>query len=116
MVKQRDFGASNLLELNGDRFFIDDKGEFEVVFKVSRVAETLETPHGISYSLVLLDAKGKRVVCFDNAHATSSGSGPGKKRSAQYDHKHIGDRVTPYEFKDALTLLQDFWKEIDKRI
>jgi hypothetical protein len=30
--------------------------------------------------------------------------------------KHIENRITPYVFKDALTLLQDFWKEVDKRI
>jgi len=87
-----------------------------VVFKITRVAKSLERPHGIKYSLVLLNAKGERVVGFDNAHAASQGSGPGKKRSKQHDHKHIGNRVVTYEFKDALTLIEDFWKEIDKRL
>jgi len=116
MVKQKDFGADNLLQLNGDRYFIDDAGDFEVIFKVFHVTQTSEIPHGLSYSLVLLNAKGDRVVCFDNAHAASSGSGSGKTRPLQYDHKHTGGRVTPYVFKDALTLLQDFWMEVDKRI
>jgi len=116
MTKKRDFGLENLLALNGDRYFVDEKGEFEVIFKVKCVALKPETPHGLKYSLVLLNAKGERVVGFDNAHVARQGSGPGKKRSLQLDHKHIGNRVTPYDFKDALTLLQDFWKEVDKRI
>ncbi len=116
MTKKRDVGQENLLDLNGDRYFVDEKGEFEVVFKIKCVAVKPKTPHGLKYSLVLLNAKGERVVGFDNAHGTHHGSGPSKKRSAQNDHKHIGNRVTPYEFRDALTLLQDFWKEVDKRI
>lgn len=116
MTKERDFGLENLLALNGDRYFVDEKGAFEVIFKVNRVSVRPETPHGLKYSLALLNAKGERIVCFDNAHVASQGSGPGKKRSVQLDHKHIGNRLTPYEFRDALTLLQDFWKEVDKRI
>ena len=116
MTKNRDFGLENLLALNGDRYFVDEKGEFEVIFKIKRVAVRPETPHGLKYSLVLLEAKGKRVVGFDNAHVMNQGSGPGKKRSVQLDHKHIGNRVTPYEYRDALRLLQDFWKAVDKRI
>lgn len=80
---------------NGDRYFIDGKGDLEVIFKASRVAKTPERPHGLKYSLVLLNAKGDRVVCFDNAHAVRGGSGPGKRNSEQFDHKHIGNRVTP---------------------
>ena len=29
MAKKKDFGFDNLLALNGDRYFIDDKGEFD---------------------------------------------------------------------------------------
>ena len=116
MAKKVDFGIDNLLALNGDRYFIDDKGEFEAVFKVVRVEKSPNRPSGIKYSLVLLNSKGKRVVGFDNAHGVDRGSGPGKKRSKQHDHKHVGSRVVSYEFKDALTLIEDFWKEVDKRI
>ena len=116
MTKQDNIRAENLLDLDGDRYFIDERGEFEVIFNVSRVAITKEIPHGLSYSLVLLNAKGNREVCFDNAHAISTGSGPGKRKSVHHDHKHLGKRTTPYEFKDAPTLLSDFWKEVDKRL
>jgi len=111
-----DFGVENLLALDGDRYFLDDRGELEVIFRVSRIHVAPEVPHGLKYSLVLLNAKGERLVGFDNAHAVDEGSGPGKKRAERYDHKHVGSRVSPYEFKDAFTLLQDFWQEVDKLV
>ncbi len=116
MAGKKDLGIENLLAQNGDRYFVDDKGELEVIFKVTRVAVSPEIPHGLKYALVLLNAKGERVVCFDNSHTVSEGSGPGKRRSKQYDHKHIGNKVTSYKFKDAFTLVADFWAEVDKRI
>ena len=114
MTKKTDFGVDSFLALNGDRYFVDDKGSLEVIFKVTRVAVTPGRPHGLKYVLMLLNAKGERVVCFDNAHAVSQGSGPGMKHSKRYDHKHTGNKVTPYEFKDAHTLVVDFWDEVDK--
>ncbi len=116
MTGKKDFGIDALLLLDGDRYFIDDNGDFEVVFTVTRVAVTEHRPHGHKYSLVLLDAKGNRIVAFDNAHAVKKGAGKSKIKSKLYDHKHIRSRVTPYKFKDAETLLQDFWKEVGKVI
>lgn len=116
MVEKKDLGADNLLALNGDHYFVDDKGEFEVRFTVKSVAVMPQRPHGLKYSLVLLNSKNERVVCFDNAHSIRQGSGPGKKRAKQDDHKHIGDRVIPYKFKDAITLIEDFWAEVEEHI
>jgi hypothetical protein len=116
MAKTADFGLEILLALNGDRYFVDEHGEFAVIFSVSRVAISQERPTGIKYSLVLLNANNERVVCFNNAHAVSKGSGPGKRRLIPFDHKHVGNRVLPYEFKDALALLQDFWEEVVKNV
>jgi hypothetical protein len=116
MTKKKDFGIDSLLALNGDRYFIDDKGDLETIFKVTCVAVSPGRPQGFKYTLMLLNAKGERVVCFDNAHAVSQGSGPGKRHSKQYDHKHVGNKVTPYKFKDAYTLLADFWNEVDKLV
>ena len=116
MSEKKDFGIDGLLALNGDRYFIDDKGDLEVIFKIACTAISPVRPHGLKYSLVLLDSKGERVVCFDNAHVVSQGSGPGKKRLRQYDHKHIGNKVTPYKFKDFHTLVADFWTEVDKLV
>ena len=39
MAKKKEFGFDSLLALNGDRYFIDDKGEFEAIFKVINVSE-----------------------------------------------------------------------------
>ena len=47
MSSNQDCGKDGLLALNGDRYFIDDKGDFEVVFKVISVAATPERPHGL---------------------------------------------------------------------
>ena len=116
MTKKRDFGSDSLLALDGDRYFVDDKGDLEAIFKVTSVAVSPGRLHGLKYTLILLNAKGERIFCFDNAHAVSQGSGPGKKNSKQYDHKHIGNKVTPYEFKDAYTLVADFWNEVDKLV
>ena len=104
------------MALNGDRYFVDEHGEFAVIFSVSRVAISQERPTGIKSSLVLLNANNERVVCFDNAQIVSKGSGPGKRRLRTFDHKHVGNRILPYEFKDALTLLQDFWEEVGRQI
>ena len=81
MTKGKGTGVDSLLSLNGDRYFVDDQGHFEAIFKVIGIAATPERPHGLNYSLVLLNAQGERVVCFDNAHAVSKGSRPGKKFS-----------------------------------
>jgi hypothetical protein len=116
MTRKTNYWVDYLLALNGDRYFLDEQGELEVIFKVARTPVSPQVPHGLKYSLVLLDGNGDRVVCFDNAHATTTGSGPGKKRSEQLDHKHVGSKVTPYVFKDAVTLVRDFWREVDKRM
>lgn len=102
MAEKTDCQADCLLALDENRYFLDEQGEFEVIFKVAHTTVSPEVPHGLKYSLVLLNGNGNRIVCFDNARATTAGSGPGKKRSTQYDHKHIGSKVTPYVFKDAL--------------
>jgi len=50
---------------------------------------------------------------FDNAHAVRGGSGPGGRQKATFDHKHRPKTVHPYEYKDAATLLADFWSAVD---
>ena len=114
MESREDAGINGLLVQDGDRYFVDEKGELEVIFKARRVAATPERPHGLKYSLMLLNSKGQRLVCFDNAHSVSERSGRRRSRSKQYDHKHIGDVVSPYEYRDAFSLLECFWAEVQK--
>jgi len=40
-------------------------------------------------------------------------SGPGARTRIECDHKHKGKRVRFYDYQDAVTLLTDFWKEVD---
>ena len=102
-----------LLPLDGEVFVIDPSGNHWVKFEVKRVASSPERPHGLRYSLTLHDGKGERLVGFDNAHPVASGSGPGAKQAAAFDHKHRLRTIRPYEYADAASLLADFWTEVD---
>ena len=35
-------------------------------------------------------------------------------RDARRDHKHRFKTIKPYAYKDAATLLEDFWETVDK--
>jgi hypothetical protein len=53
------------------------------------------------------------LVGFDNAHRAAAGARY-KRRSPTSDHWHRteSDPGRPYEFRDADTLLQDFFREV----
>ncbi len=112
--RDRDPGAEVLLDLDGQTFVVDAKGKYLVRFSVSRVASTPQRPHGLNYSLTLHGPDGSRLVGFDNAHAVRESRGPGGKSRGPLDHKHRMETIRPYRFKDAGTLLEDFWAEVDK--
>ncbi|WP_245409523.1 DUF6516 family protein [Methyloceanibacter sp. wino2] len=79
------------------------------------VGPTEAKPHGIDYGLCLLDPKGNRLVCFDNAHPVKTGRSPSKKKSPTNDHRHDErGNVKPYAYTDAGTLVEDFWAEVDR--
>jgi len=90
------------------------EGNIRVKFEVKKVAVTAEKPHGLDYSLTLHDGNGERLLGFDNAHAVKEGTGPGARTRIEYDHKHKGERVRFYDYKDAMGLLTDFWKEVEQ--
>lgn len=115
VTKKKDHTIENLLILDGDRYFIKD-GKYEVVFKANLIEVSTERPHGLKYSLVLLNANGDRLIGFDNAHPAPKRRGPGAKKTSYYDHKHKGKRTTTYKFNDAQTLIENFWAEVDKII
>jgi hypothetical protein len=110
----RDPTADALLDLDGQVFVIDAKGEYVVRFSVRRVDPTPERPHGLNYSLTLHGPDGLRLVGFDNAHTVRKSQGPGGKGPTPSDHKHKMDTIRPYRFRDAATLLEDFWAEVDR--
>jgi hypothetical protein len=108
---EKDPSLDNLLLLDGERFILEDG--FWVKFEVRRTPPTAERPHGLDYSLTLHDRDGERLLGFDNAHAIREGSGPGARTRIEYDHKHKGERIRFYDYQDAVTLLTDFWTEVD---
>ena len=61
----RDPGADVLLDLDGQVFVVDAKGQYWVRFSVSRVASSAERPHGLNYSLTLHGPGGHRLVGFE---------------------------------------------------
>jgi hypothetical protein len=107
----RDRSLDTLLELDGVSYVVD--GPFWVMFEVRAVPATPEKPHGLDYSFSLHDSAGQRLLGFDNAHAVREGSGPGARTRIEYDHLHKGERVRFYDYKDAVTLLTDFWTEAE---
>jgi len=108
----QDRGLSHLLELDGVVLVINEAG-YWVKFDVNRVEASAKRPHGIAYSITLHAPDNERVLGFDNAHAVKSGRGPGSKAAAVFDHRHRLAMVKAYEFVDGLTLLEDFWAEVD---
>lgn len=109
----RDPGLDTLLELHGETLFVDDAGHW-VKFVAVRAEPTPERPHGLSYSLTLHAPDGARLVGFDNAHPVRERRGLGVRRRTEQDHRHRLGTVRPYEYEDAATLLEDFWKEVDR--
>ena len=57
---------------------------------------------------VLLDLDGQRLVGFDNAHPVAK-----QKRGEPQDHRHRLRTIGAYEYRDAATLLADFWTTVD---
>ncbi len=88
---------------------VDPEGDHWVRFVVTRVPVSPEKPHGIDYSLTLHGPDGERLVGFDNAHPVGE-----QKRGEPQDHRHRLRHVRPYEYRDAATLLADFWRTVDE--
>ena len=108
----RDHSLDTLLDLHGQTLIVDELGHW-VKFIVLRTEATSKHPHGLSYSLTLHAPDGTRLVGFDNAHWIRVRRGPGARKRVEADHLHRLQTVRPYEYKDAVTLLEDFWKEVD---
>lgn len=112
MAEPRDHGLDALLALDGESFVADPDGKYWVKFVVKRVEPSPQRPHGLSYSLTLHDETGNRLVGFDNAHPPPRGRRPGERR-VEHDHRHRFQAIQPYTYRDAATLLADFWTQVD---
>jgi len=103
-------GLDILLNLDGESFAIGAGSDCTTRFVVKRVPPSPERPHGLSYSLTLHDESGARLVGFDNAHAAPTRRGHSGR--VAYDHRHRLETIRPYVYRDAVTLLADFWAEV----
>jgi hypothetical protein len=110
---ERDPSLDTLLGLDGQAFFIDEDGSYWVKFEVRTCAVSPQRPHGIKYSLTLHGPKGERLVGFDNAHAMQKPADATRGAQRKHDHKHRLRTIRPYDYRDAATLLADFWKDVD---
>ena len=93
-----------------------EKG-YWIKFVIKKVEPDKTRPHGLSYSFTLHAPNGARLVGFDNAHpVAASVGGRFKVRSQVADHWHRieGDVGKLYSFKDAETLLTDFFNEVER--
>lgn len=92
------------------------EGGYYIKFAIKAVEATEKRPHGLRYAFTLHDPNGKRLMGFDNAHGVAAKGSRFKKAPPAADHWHrtAGDRGEPYEFKDAETLLDDFFDEVER--
>ena len=116
-MTQDDKSIDNLLELDGERYVIDEKLGLWVKFEVKRTAVSHNRPQGIKYSLTLHDRSNNRIMGFDNSHSIEYGVKVKSLLKHKYDHWHRdgSDKGRFYEYRDAGKLLADFWIEVDKR-
>ena len=109
----RDPSLDTLLDLDGQVLVVDPETRHWVRFVVRRVPVSEERPHGIEYTLTLHGPDGERLVGFDNAHPVKRQAGPGGKAGPTLDHRHRLKTVRPYTYRDAATLMADFWAAVD---
>ena len=105
-----------LLEFDGRIHYLEE--DYWIKFEIKTVEATKTRPHGLSYSFTLHAPDGTRLMGFDNAHGAPAPGAKVRKRSPASDHWHRteNDPGRPYAFKDAETLLQDFFREVRRAL
>ena len=111
---QTDHTLEFLLSFDGRVHYLDD-GSW-IKFEIKRVKPNKKRPHGLSYSLTLHDRDGVRLIGFDNAHGLPLSGSSFKRQQATNDHWHrtSNDPGRPYQFKDAASLIEDFFKQVEQ--
>ena len=94
------------------------EGGYWIKFEIRRVKTAKERPHGLSYSFTLHAPEGTRLVGFDNAHGVPATGSRFKRLPDANDHWHRteNDPGRPYQFKDAETLIDDFFDEVERAL
>ena len=114
MKPANDHGLEFLLAFDG-RIHRLEEG-YWIKFEIKRVQAVKTRPHGLSYSFTLHAPDGARLVGFDNAHAVRGNRSPFKRPLAAHDHWHRtrNDPGQPYQFRNAETLIDDFFDEVER--
>ncbi|MGH6901106.1 MAG: toxin-antitoxin system TumE family protein [Geminicoccaceae bacterium] len=112
--REAEYGLEFLLAFDGRVHYLEDG--YWLKFEIKRVKATKERPHGLSYSLTLHAPDGARLVGFDNAHGVPARNSRFKAAPQTSDHWHRteNDRGWPYAFKDAETLIDDFFDAVEQ--
>jgi hypothetical protein len=107
-------GLEFLLAFDGRIHHLEEG--YWIKFEIRRIAATEERPHGLSYSFTLHAPDGTRLVGFDNAHNVPAAGSRFRRQSKSTDHWHRTDKDPgrPYEFKNAETLIDDFFNEVER--
>lgn len=111
-----DASLAFLLDLHGEEI-VYESGHV-ARFRARRVAATANRPHGIVYALTFHAPDGRRLVGFDNAHPVDPIGSRFAKRRSVHDHWHRDERDEgrPYVFRDAATLIGDFFDAIERHL
>ena len=107
-------GLEFLLAFDGRIHHLEEG--YWIKFEIERVSATKQRPHGLSYSFTLHAPDGTRLIGFDNAHGVLAKGSPFKPKPLAKDHWHRTetDPGRPYQFKDAETLIGDFFDEVEQ--
>ena len=91
-------------------------GGYWLKFEIRKVEASDGKPHGLDYSFTLHGPDNRRLIGFDNAHSVPAKGARFKKRPKAMDqwHRTDTDKGRPYAFKDAETLLDDFFDEVER--
>ena len=91
-------------------------GGYWLKFEIAKVKESEGRPHGLDYSFTLHGPDNRRLIGFDNAHGVPAKGSRFNKRPKTMDHWHRTetDEGRPYTFKDAETLMDDFFDEVER--
>jgi hypothetical protein len=109
-----DQGLEFLLAFDGRIHHLEEG--YWIKFEIKRVKSAKERPHGLSYAFTLHAPDGTRLIGFDNAHGVPAMGSRFKPRPQANDHWHRteNDPGRPYRFKDAVTLIDDFFDEVEQ--
>ncbi len=112
--REPDFGLEFLLAFDGRIHHLEEG--YWIKFEIKRVRTTKERPHGLSYSFTLHAPDGTRLVGFDDAHGVPASGSRFKPPPQASDHWHRTetDPGRSYAFKNAETLIEDFFREVER--